>query len=169
MRYKAGRVSTDGGALEDWDGDAEAWDADSTSWAGQTLVATQDSVVIADQAGTKLHLLDDGFTAGGIEYPSGIGVYGLDLGDPGAFKAVRRLWPRIDAPQGTVFDIATYRQDSPANPLQSAERRQYVVGGGVGVALNTNARYIGIDLFTDEQVEWTCSGFDVEYEPRGRF
>ena len=38
-----------------------------------------------------------------------------------------------------------------------------------GVAVNANARYLALELSTDETQQWDIAGFDIEYIPRGNF
>lgn len=153
---------------EIWEGDDQAWDDDTSTWLQQTLSATEDSIVLADSLANTLNLASDSNQANGEPYSSGVSVWGLDLGDPSHLKAVRRLWPRVNAPMDTVFTVTMYAQDSPIAPKRLVQTFSYSPTDS-GVAVDCNGRFVGWDFETDAQVEWDIAGFDVEYLTRGLF
>ena len=157
-----------GTGQEIWDSDAGEWDQDTTGWLDQTVDATEDSILIADQQGDKLFQADYGTTHDGADYTAIVGKMGMMLDDPN-MKAIRRIWPRINAPEETLFNIEVFgqREGSQGGPafLGSYE---YKIGDRDGLAVNINARWFGLRCLCDAAVEWDISGYDVAYLPRGR-
>ena len=41
--------------------------------------------------------------------------------------------------------------------------------GTNGVAVNVNARYLGVRIYSDESATWDIGGIDIAYMPRGNF
>lgn len=164
----AGVVGFELGAQEVWDTDDSAWDTDSTQWTENTLQTTQNALLIADASNSLLYLGDSTSTANGTAFSSNVGMWGLDLGEPNREKSVRRVWPRINAPEGMEFDVKVYSQSSPQAPVKLRQQITYTPDGS-GLALDVNARYLGIEFGTIESLDWDVAGFDFEYYPRGRF
>ena len=162
-------VNTENQGLEAWDTDADAWDSDTTIWLQQSLDATQEAVLLASATNTKLYKGNAGATNDGAPYTSSLERLGLSLDDPVREKAIRRIWPRITAPQGAQFTLALYNQRDPTSGYEEIANRTFTTGGPDGVAVNGNARYLGFRIYTDESVDWQLAGFDVEYMPMGLF
>ena len=164
-----GIIAVDGTApVEDWDTDAQAWNEDTTSWLNQTLSVTEDAILIADADGEKLYQGDTGTTADGVGYGSSVGRLGLDLQDPQREKAIRRIWPRINAPADAAFTLELFNQRDPMAGQEVVGSYNFVPGTE-GVAVNVNARYLGMRISTEDNVAWSLGGVDIEYLPRGGF
>ena len=153
---------------EDWDSDQQAWNDDTTRWLDQTLQSTEDSIVIADAVKQKLFLANTSNQADGDGYTSMVERLGLSLGNPQREKAIRRVWPRLNAPEGTQFTLQVFNQRDARGSHQLVATIPFVAGQQ-GVAVNANARYAGFRIQTEESVFWDISGFDVDYMERGMF
>lgn len=155
------------GDVEDWDTDAGEWDQDTTNWLEATFQSTEDGILIADAVGNKLFQADSGVTANGVDYSARVAKYGMFLDDP-RMKAIRRIWPRINAPEGTVFNIELHgqRDGSQVGPTLLGSY-EYTIGDKFGLACNVDTRWLGIVVESDAQVTWEVPGFDVEYLTRG--
>ena len=154
--------------LEIWDDDDGAWNQDTTVWYDQTISQTQDAIIIADAVKNKFFLANSTNTADGEDYPSRVSKLGMELDDPGREKAVRRIWPRINAPDEMVFTMTLLNQRDPMSGPEILDRIEFQKGTQ-GVAVNENARYLGVRIESDDPFSWDISGFDIEYMPRGRF
>lgn len=169
--YGAPGIVTDDGsgiAVDDWDTDTQSWADDITVWNGKEFSAVEDVILLADAVNSKLYLTNTGTTKNGQGYSSGVTRLGLDLGSPGREKGIRRIWPKINAPADTVFNLRLFNQRSPAADQSQIVNRSFT-NGPDGVAVNGNARYMGIEISTQESVAWDISGFDVEFSDQGHF
>ena len=155
-------------ASQAWDDDPDAWNTDTTAWAQQTLSSTEDSLMIANATLSALYKADSGVTADGVEYRATVGRLGLDLQDPQREKAIRRIWPRINAPGSATFTMELFNQRSPMDDTEQVGVYTFQQSSS-GVPVNVNARYLGIRIYSDDQVAWDVSGIDVGYMPRGKF
>lgn len=164
----SGIIGETGEVYEEWDTDANGWDTDTTKWADQTLSNTEDALLIASAANTKLYKGNEGTTLDGTAYRSTVGRLGLHLDDPAREKAIRRIFPRLRAPADAQFTLEVFNQRDPMAPQEQVQVRQFYPGNE-GVAVNCNARYMGFRIFTDASVDWSISGVDVEYMPQGYF
>lgn len=151
-----------------WEGDEQAWDDDTTRWTQTNISYTEDAVLIASADDVQLYQGNSGTTFAGESYRSLVGRLGLDLEDSSREKAIRRLWPRINAPEGTEFTLELFNQRDPM-----AGPEQVYVGtfqpGTDGVAVNVNTRYLGMRIYTEASVDWNISGVDIGYMTQGYF
>jgi hypothetical protein len=153
---------------EQWDDDSQAWNEDTSGWLEQTLSNTEDSILIADAVEQKLYLANQGVTADGDGYRATVGKLGMVIGDPQHEKAIRRIWPHINAPAAATFTLELFNQRDPMGPLEQVAVRQFSVGGE-GVPVNVNARYLGMRIYSEDSLEWDIAGMDIEYSQQGRF
>jgi hypothetical protein len=157
-----------GAVSEPWDSDTGTWNTDTTAWVDQSLSITEDSLLLASSQPSQLYKGNSGTTADGVAYSSQVSRLGLSLEDPSREKAIRRIWPRLNAPTGTTFTLELFNQ-------RDTRDGQEVLGsvnfqtGNEGVAVNVNARYLGLKISTEESVDWNITGFDIEYMPQGFF
>ena len=166
--YAATGVVPNVDGAEDWDNDEQAWEDDTTRWLDQTLQSTEDSIVIADAVKQKFFLANSSNQADGEGYVSRVQRLGLDLGNPQREKAIRRVWPRLNAPEGTEFLLRVFNQRDARGAHQLVAEIPFTAGQQ-GVAVNANARYAGFEIETQASVLWDISGFDVDYLERGIF
>ncbi len=157
-----------GAALESWDSDAGQWAADQSEWLRQALSSTEDSILFADFDGTRLLQGDTGQLDIDQPYMASLTRLGLDMGNPEVEKAVRRIMPRINAPEGTLFTLRLFNQRDYTTDQEAVGVYQFVANAEA-VPVNINARFLGVTISCDEAVRWDISGFDVEYMLRGRF
>ena len=156
------------GTLEAWEDDPDAWEIDTSVWLDQTFDTTEDGILIADATNTRLLQADTGTTHEGVPYTAAVGRMGLMLDDPRE-KAIRRLWPRINAPEGTEFTVELFNQREPSRGAEVLGSFPYLAGARDGLPINVNARYMGMRISSDAAVNWDVSGVDIEYLPRGHF
>jgi hypothetical protein len=153
---------------DDWDTIGGEWNQNTNLWLNNALNRTEDSILIADAQKQQFYLANEGVSADGEPYRVTVGKLGMALDDPLREKAVRRIWPRINAPDAATFTMELFNQRDPMSALEQVSVQQFQVGK-YGVACNVNARYLGIRIFSDDLVDWDISGFDIEYMPRGHF
>jgi len=157
------------GVSEDWDGDAAIWDSDVTRWDSLSFSVGDDAILMADSTAEAFYRANTGVLAAGADYSSSVERLGLDLGAPDREKAIRRIWPRIDASGAAVFRLRLYNQRDPRGGQELVTDINYVHPGAEGIAVNCNARYLGIEISTEDAIAWDCSGFDLDYSLRGNF
>lgn len=154
--------------LEVWDDDNGQWNQDTTVWFDQTISQTEDAIIIADAVKQKFFLANSTNQEDGEDYLARVAKLGMALDNPGREKAIRRVWPRINAPEGTNFTMTLLNQRDPMAGPELLAQVPFVPGFN-GVAVNVNARYLGLRIECAEPVSWDISGFDVEYMERGKF
>jgi len=153
---------------DDWDTITGAWNENTNKWLDNSINRTEDSVVIADAVAQKFYLANDGVSADGEAYRATVGKLGMSLDDPQREKAIRRIWPRINAPDAATFTLELFNQRDARAGLEQVSVSQFSVGTQ-GVPVNINARYLGMRIYCDDLVDWDISGVDIEYLPRGNF
>jgi hypothetical protein len=155
--------------LAQWDNETLDWASRVGGWIEGALSETEDSIILASKEEVKLYLADSGRDADGVAYRSTIGKLSMQIDEPGREKAVRRIWPHINAPAGTVFTMQLFNQKDPQANFQQVALQDFVHPTEHGIAVNVNARYLGMRLWTEESVDWDIGAYDVEYRNRGAF
>jgi len=167
--YAAAGIIEDPTESQAWDDDAQPWNEDVTLWSQTTLSSTDDALLLADATAGKLYKADVGVTRDGEPYHSQLSRLGLDLGEPNRLKAIRRIWPRITAPNGIPFTLQLYGQTDLYADVEVLGAYPFLTGEKNGVAVNENTRYLGLQIKTEESINWDCSGADVDFDIRGKF
>jgi hypothetical protein len=129
--------------------------------------AKVDRLLLADNS-AQFHLVDDGDL-----YPNGDAVSGLvervtlDLGDPDRVKTVKAVWPRLVNAGGTL-EIRLGYQYALHDPVAWEQWIAFDTQQA-RVPAFTTGRFISLQIASSNGGAWRCSGFDLEYEHRGRF
>ena len=87
-----------------WSADADTWGEDISSWNEDELEPNSERLLLCTPS--KIAAFDVGIKDLGLPIPSKLERIGLGLDDPMAMKLCRGVWPRIDAPTGTVVNIS---------------------------------------------------------------
>jgi hypothetical protein len=64
--------------------------------------------------------------------------------------------------------MTLFNQRDPQSPIEQLQVLDFSPGTQ-GVAVNSNARYLGVRITGNDSVDWNISGIDIEYMPRGEF
>ena len=153
---------------ETWDEQAQTWDSSTKVWFDQTINQTEDAVMIADAVKQKFFLANSTPLADGETYRARVSKFGMSLDDPTRDKAIRRIWPRINADPEQVFKMDLINQRDPMAGTELLGTVEFKPGRD-GVAVNVNARYLGLRIYSDEAKTWDIGGIDIGYLPRGNF
>ena len=153
---------------ETWEDITTPWNNQTQAWLEAVLQATQDTVLLADSAVTKIYIGNTGTTADGVGYDARVSKYGVDLGNPQRDKMITRIFPRINAPTETVFKLTLYNQRDAMAALEKVYERNFQIGTS-GVPVTGVVRYCGLQIESEESVDWDISGVDFEYQERGMF
>lgn len=157
-----------------------AWDDFSTFWqyanrkwneTSQTIGAVNDGLLFAQPSGyngSNVLFLDAATLSNGLVVDSRLEHLTEDFGTPESVKIVRKIWPKITAPQGTEFTFSIGGQIN-INDGIGFETRTFTIGQDDWVDVLVTGKWISLIMETEQDVIWTMTGYEVEYEQRSRF
>ena len=174
-------------AALDWDGQTDTWNESAGTWNRaqftgafeRVLAAVHTSTDVGDGVADGLSRLlfvddtsslrDDTAINGQITRAS------LDLGNPEAFKFVRRIWPRIEGSTGTTIKVRVGVQDEPSAGIAWSPLQDFKINETDFLNFDASGRYISV-RFEDDSAPgasinpiWRVHGFDLEYTFQGDF
>lgn len=150
-----------------WAADTETWADDTTTW-GQSDISEADRRVILSSTASKLYLMDQSSKFDGAAYTSRIERTGMAFGDPSTTKLCKAVYPRIDAPTGTVVYIQVGGcQDTEQSPVYSTAVA-YTVGSSYRVDTFATGRFLAYRVYSDA-ASWRVKSMDFDVVPMGRY
>lgn len=157
------------GTDQTWDADTEVWDLDTTTWNQLALGDATTAVIMASKSNNKLYQLDTSNTADGSNINSLVVRESMDLGSPNVSKVVRRIWPKIKANPGTVVNVRVGAQTELGEGVLYSNPVPFTVGTDQSVGALARGKFISVEFGSDGANPWELSGYEIEYEERGRF
>lgn len=154
-------------AVETWAADTEAWADDDTTW-DQSSVSAADRRVLMSSTAPGLYLMDQSSKFAGTAFTSRIERTGMAFGDPSVTKLVKAIYPRIDAPTGSIVYIQVGGcQDAEQGVAWSAPVA-YTVGVSYRVDTFATGRFMGYRVYSDA-ARWRVKSMDFDVVPMGRY
>lgn len=165
---------------QNWNADTQIWNADFSRWndvAGtRSALSRQASAPLAaGGVGAFVQLEVGNVQLDGSPCISSVTVRALRL-LPGNRSVVRRVFPRVAGPAGTLFRVRVGGQDAPADPLIWGPWVPWTLGAddGIGAPVMVSARYISVQFEDDPDQGvpiggWLADGLDVEFVEGSRW
>ncbi len=170
-----GIVPTDATAAEEptWEEIDTFWQYTNRKWneTSQTIGTVNDGVLWAQPDGyngANVLMLDADVQANGLTVDSLIAKDSFDMGSPGQVKIIRKIWPRITAPNGAVFTIRVGGQVELGDGI-ALSSRTFTVGQDDWADFTVMGKYISLQISTEQDIVWQLTGVEIEFELRGRF
>ena len=151
--------------VQTWDAFPGSWNDASPIWDTSTYRVTSESILAAQ--GLTLQNIDADVTDNGTPISAYIRKLGLGLGDPQTRKLIKRIWPRVSAPVGTVITVRAGAHDEPNGEVTWSSPVSFTVGAQEKVDTFAQGRYLAIDISSESVQPWTLTGFDVEFSTVG--
>lgn len=158
-----GRVDT--GDPQLWSTQTDAWAAKTAGWGADSLNPALQLPLIAGS--TKLYVADTTNQFDGSNMTAYVERTGLDLGDSTRFKRVTRIWPRMEG-NGAV-SVYVGAQARPDDAVTWSGPFSFTPGTDEKIDCRVNGRYIGVRFESTGNVEWSLSGYDIEYREGSRY
>jgi hypothetical protein len=144
-----------------WNSDTDTWDSDSTSWDERNYNPTINRLV--GTTGSKLILMDNGYTFSDSSYSSYVTKEWIKLGKSDTMKRITAVYPKGTGEMNVYVGHAMHQSDpftweGPYNldPSTDAQIRCRVTG-----------RYHAIKFEFVGDTEHTLQGYDIEYIDTG--
>ena len=154
------------GITEVWSNDADTWAEDETTW-GQSadLEPNQDRLLLSTTA--KIAAFDVGRKDFGVVMPSKLERTGLSFDEPAGVKLFRGVWPRIDAPSGTVVRISIGASMTPNGAPNWGAPVPFTVGEDVKTDAFAQGRYLALRI--ESEGFYRVRSVNLDIVPTGGF
>lgn len=153
-------------AFTTWDSDSESWDLDTSTWNEDPYSPNQARLLLSQTnriSGFDISAGDDGVT----NLTGSLTRTGVSLDNAQSMKLVRSVYPRVDAPSGSVMTIQVGASMAPnAAPVWSAPA-SFVVGQDTKADAFANGRFLAF-RFTCS-APWRMRPFDIDVEQTGLY
>jgi hypothetical protein len=167
-------------SAETWDADTGTWDSDTTLWDGRISNPATPRLLMADRStGKRTFLLDDTTQFDGSSFAWSLERVGLAIGgqdrqgapkvDTEMVKLLTEIWPRVDAPTGTVLTIEVGTQDTPDSGVSWSSPYSYTVGTDLYVPTYESGKFLSFRFSDSGGVSMRLLGYAMEISPIGRF
>lgn len=151
------------GGTDDWDTDFGSWDQDFDLWGE---LEYSPAVIKNLMAGsTEFFLADDTEQFDGVSMESYVTKESMDLGDPNMVKLVKAIWPRIECSGDITISIGT--QMNKSDPIAWTDMTYS--SGSDKVDCLVSGRFISIRFYSNTDVTWNLTEFEIEYDNVSRY
>lgn len=170
----------DSSAVSDaWSSAVGSWDTDSAPWDSRLYNPTLRKPVLADPAGTRLLLGDNGtnFIGGAMTVLLEREALALPLSlrnnappDATVWKQFLNIWPQIEGSPGGVVQVqvgvkADAQADTIWQPVQN-----FTIGSSTKVdCLGASGRLLSLRFQSSGALSWKLTSYEVEFNARGKF
>lgn len=185
--------NSDTGGIYTWATDPYKWSTNPDTWGESRLLPPQMDLVSAypeDLSGngtstptlltsSSLLRLNSTDQFNGVDFDSylvresmtlaGQDMYGQKTVDLQDYKHVKRIWPHIEAPDGTEINITVGTQRRPGDPIEWGETQVYTVGTSEFVNHRAMGRLISVKFQNKSSDNWKLTSYDIEFDLAGRF
>ena len=151
-----GNIS-EGSGVTTWGGLVGAWSAQTSTWGGFNKDGAVDGLVGIDWDTEELALMDTGTTQDVGTLNSRLRKLTMDFGDPNQAKLLTEVHPYLSGDNVTV-NIRVGGQDKPDDPISWNTTQPFKIGTDRFINTRLRANYISIELQSDQDGDWRCSG-----------
>lgn len=155
-------------ASDKWDDDTDSWQDDTTAW-DQVDISQADKRVLFASTDPGLYLADQSNRFAGQPFTASLERRGLAFGDAAAVKTVRALFPRIDAPKGTVITIQLGGSMDAETGYSWSSPVGYVVGSTYRADTFATGRFLGLRISSSGSGLWRIKSMDFDFVRRGTY
>lgn len=147
-----------------FDADIGTFDSDDTNFDARSYNPTIKKILMADPTQIYLTQMDDTNQFNGVNFTSYVEKLGLDFGEPGVRKRIKRIYPRVES----------------TTPLTIKIGSENVRGEGVNwtsytfdpssrdfINVRKTGRFFGFRVETTSNFPWKFHSIDFEYEVTG--
>lgn len=134
-------------AADIWSTDTDTWADEISSWNEDELEPNSDRLMLCTTA--KIAAFDVGVKDLGAVMPSKLERVGMSFDEPSGVKLFRGVWPRIDAPSGTVVNISIGASMNPDSLPIFTNPVPFTVGQDVKVDAFAQGRYLAMRIESD--------------------
>lgn len=162
----AGQINVDA-TLLNWDADGATWDSDPSAWAENEYAANEARLLFSRD--TAITAFDVGTTDLGVQITSELERTAITLDDPYSNKLIRAIYPRIDAPVGTILQVQIGGSMFANDPPTYSTAVSFEVGRQIKIDSFAIGRFLAVKISTDDYAPWRLRSIDMDVVPSGAY
>ena len=165
----AGQVNSSTSGLT-WDSATGTWESFARNWDENEYAANESRLVFCHL--TKLSLADTGTTDFGAAFTGSIERVAMHFDDPYTTKVIRCVYPRIDAPAGTVIAVQVGSSMNANVPPTWSVPVNFTVGaeGRIKVdTFSTTGRFLALRFTSYGFASWRMRSCDLDIKQMGTY
>lgn len=149
-----------------WSSDSDAWSLDTTTWNENEYSPNEARLMFSEL--TRLSAFDvSAGDDGATNITGSLERVGMTFDDPYTNKLVRAVYPRIDAPNGTVVTVQVGGSMNPDQAPTWSAPVSFTVGQSVKADSFASGRFLSIRL--SASAPWRMRSFDLDIVPSGAY
>lgn len=166
---ESGRLLSEIGDRNRWDGADGDWDPSTTAWDETLSVQSNDDVLVGTVSGVFCISDPTGndFATGPVQ--TRLSKLGLSFGSTQDRKQVKALWPKVTGRTGDTLTFRVTAQEHATGPVTLSEPLTYTIGQSDPLDVFLTGRYFGMEVTSLGGAPWRMGTIDVEYRGVGRW
>lgn len=152
-----------------FDTDDGLFDGAAGSFDEQAYSPAQSSLLMADPTTPALLQVDASGTFAGAAFTKRITRSALPFGELAVLKRIMRVIPKIQGAIGTTVNVSIGTRSNVEGVVSWSLPQVYTVGTSLWVDFRVTGRIIDIRFETTAAQTIRVHGFDIEFDPAGRF
>lgn len=154
-------------AFFNWALDTGTWADDTTTWSQSEFSPNEYRLILSRT--TAISAFDIQTQDAGAAIPSSLEKTAIQLGDPYSNKLIRSVYPRIEAPAGTVVNVsvggAMYATETPtySDPVT------FTVGSDIKIDAFATGRFLAVKFESTADAVWRIRSYDVDVVKMGAY
>lgn len=161
-----GQINANSTILQ-WDSDSDAWDTDASTWDENEYAANESRLILARVG--NISAFDVGTTDFGSTVASRLERTGMSLGDAYSNKLIRAVYPRIDAPTGTVVNITIGGAMDARSPVTWGTPVPFTVGSQIKADAFASGRFLALRIEGTGFEQWRIRSLDLDVQQMGAY
>lgn len=163
---EACQVNSDA-AFFNWALDTGTWADDTTTWSQSEFSPNEYRLILSRT--TAISAFDIQTQDAGAAITSSLEKTAIQFGDPYSNKLIRSVYPRIEAPAGTVVNVsvggAMYATETPTYSAPVS----FTVGSDIKIDSFATGRFLAVKFESTADAVWRIRSYDVDVVKMGAY
>lgn len=162
----AGQINADATILQ-WGADSDPWETDPSSWSENEYAPNEARLLFSRT--TAITAFDIGTQDFGTDIQSSLERTAITLDDAYTNKLIRSVYPRIDAPTGTVVSVQVGGAMSPTEAPSYGAAVDFTVGTDNKIDAFAIGRFLALKLASSDLSPWRLRSVELDVVPTGAY
>lgn len=160
------QINTDA-AFFNWSQDSQTWADDTTTWSQSEFSPNEYRLIFART--TAISAFDISTQDDGVAIPASLERTAIQFGDPYSNKLIRSLYPRIDAPAGTVINVSVGGSMTANTAPTYSTPVPFTVGSQIKIDSFATGRFLAVKFESTADVVWRIRSYDIDLVQTGAY
>lgn len=154
-------------AFFNWALDTGTWADDTTTWSQSEFSPNEYRLILSRT--TAISAFDIQTQDAGAAIPSSLEKTAIHFGDPYSNKLIRSVYPRIEAPAGTVVNVSVGGAMYATEPPTYSAPVSFTVGSDIKIDSFATGRFLAVKFESSADAVWGTRSYDVDVVKMGAY